>query len=186
MRQLAVAVLLLACSRRAAAEPGRKAEDVDVWRPWTSTSGWTFGQTIGGAISDWELGAGSEMVAWSHNVSTPAGKVHGAYLHHFWSAGGKGSIGMYAADRQIIRYYVDGEQHPSIEFEPAMACGSGIGWEGLPYYQAGLNEKEPWGPTMSNSMIGHSARVGGGWHNRFKIPFSQRWVRGRPLSAPQR
>jgi hypothetical protein len=53
-----------------------------------------------------------------------------------------------------------------------MACGSGIGYERLGYYEAGHNLKEPWGPEMSNSMMGHSARSGGGWHNRFKVPFA--------------
>ena len=94
-------------------------------------------------------------------------------MHHFWSAGGKGPVGTYIADRQTVRYYIDGEAAPSIEFEPAMACGSGIGYERLPYYQAGHNLKEPWGPELSNSMMGHSARSGGGWHNRFKIPFAR-------------
>jgi hypothetical protein len=132
-----------------------------------------FPRTIGGAISDWVLEAGVEMEVWRHNVSTSAGRQHGAYLHHFWSAGGKGPVGTYIADRQTVRYYIDGEASASIEFEPAMACGSGIGYERLPYYQAGHNMREPWGPEMSNSMMGHSARSGGGWHNRFKVPFSR-------------
>ena len=113
-----------------------------------------FGRTIGGAISDWPLGAGVELQAWAHNVTTPAGREHGAYLHHFWSAGGKGAVGQYCADHQTIRYYVDGETKPSIEFTPAMAAGSGIGWEGLGYYNEGRNAKEAWGPTMSNDLCG--------------------------------
>ena len=98
---------------------------------------------------------------------------HGAYLNHFWSAGGKGALGQYVADRQLVRYYIDGEATASIAFEPAMASGSGIGWEGPADYAAGLNAKEPWGPDMSNDLIGHSAETGGGWHNRFKVPFSR-------------
>ena len=113
-----------------------------------------FGRTIGGAISDWPLGAGVELQAWAHNVTTPAGREHGAYLHHFWSAGGKGAVGQYCADHQTIRYYVDGETKPSIEFTPAMAAGSGVGWEGLGYYNEGRNAKEAWGPTMSNDLCG--------------------------------
>ena len=54
-----------------------------------------------------------ELEAWAHNVTTPAGLEHGAYLHHFWSAGGKGAVGQYCADHQTIRYYVDGETQPS-------------------------------------------------------------------------
>ena len=132
-----------------------------------------FPTTIGGAISDWELKAGVEMDVWSHNVTSASGLQHGGYLNHFWSAGGKGPIGTYIADRQVVRYYIDGEPSASIAFEPAMACGSGIGYERLGYYQAGHNMKEPWGPEMSNSMMGHSARSGGGWHNRFKVPFAR-------------
>ena len=48
-----------------------------------------FPSTIGGAISDWVLTAGVEMEVWSHSVTTPLGLQHGAYLNHFWSAGGK-------------------------------------------------------------------------------------------------
>lgn len=156
-----------------------------------------FGRTIGGAISDWPLTPNVEMEAWSHNITSAAGLEcatlqmwlawqrhevdsflvllcrHGAYLNHFWSAGGKGSLGQYVADRQLIRYYIDGETTASLAFEPAMASGSGIGWEGPLYYAAGLNAKEPWGPDMSNDLIGHSAETGGGWHNRFKVPFAR-------------
>ena len=35
-------------------------------------------------------------------------------------------MGMYVADRQVVRYYVDGEANASIVFEPARACGSGM------------------------------------------------------------
>eukprot|EP01052_Picozoa_sp_SAG31_P026674 SAG31_NODE_2435_length_5703_cov_2.125446_2_plen_235_part_00 len=132
-----------------------------------------FPTTIGGAISDWNLKAGVELEVWSHTITSKRGMQYGAYLNHFWSAGGKGPIGTYIADRQVVRYYVDGEAAASIAFEPAMACGSGIGYERLGYYQAGYNMKEPWGPEMSNSMMGHSARSGGGWHNRFKFPFAR-------------
>ena len=145
-----------------------------------------FATTIGGAISDWTLQANVEMEVWSHNITSARGQEHGAYLNHFWSAGGKGPIGTYIADRQLVRYYIDGEAVPSIEFEPAMACGSGIGYERLGYYQAGYNMKEPWGPELSNSMMGHSARSGGGWHNRFKVPFARsiRVTVQLPLDVP--
>ena len=136
-----------------------------------------FPRTIGGAISDWVLKAGVEMDVWSHNVTSAAGLQHGAYLNHFWSAGGKGPVGTYIADRQLVRYYVDGERQPSIEFEPAMACGSGIGYERLGYYQAGHNMKEPWGPEMSNTMMGHSARS-------VRPPLAHPAVPSHPTSHP--
>ena len=66
-------------------------------------------RTIGGAASDWLLNSTSEMEVWNHTVVSPAGLLHGAYLNHFWSAGGKGAVGQYVADTQIVRYYIDGE-----------------------------------------------------------------------------
>ena len=75
------------------------------------------------AISSRVLTAGVEMEVWSHNITSPSGVQYGGYLNHFWSAGGKGPVGTYIADRQLVRYYIDGEAEPSIEFEPAMACG---------------------------------------------------------------
>ena len=110
-----------------------------------------------------------ELALFNHTIQTPAGIAHGAYLNHFWSAGGKGAVGMYIADTQIVRYYIDGEATASIEFTPSMAAGSGIGFEGLDYYASGLNAKEPWGPSASNRVFGHAAATGGGWHNRFMV-----------------
>ena len=90
----------------------------------THADGFGFPTTIGGAISDWVLSAGVELEVWSHNITTEAGRQYGGYLNHFWSAGGKGPVGTYIADRQLVRYYIDGEAEPSIQFEPAMACGT--------------------------------------------------------------
>jgi hypothetical protein len=143
--------------------------------------------TIGGAISDWSLSYGKELEVWNHTIHSSGGLAHGAYLNHFWSAGGKGAVGQYIADRQTIRYYVDGEASPSIQMEPAMACGSGIGWNELNYYEAGHNLKEGWGNSVSTTMMGHSAQSGGGWHNRYKIPFSKsiRITVQLPLDVPK-
>jgi hypothetical protein len=143
--------------------------------------------TIGGAISDWlSPPYGYELEVWNHTVTTPNGIKYGAFLNHFWSAGGKGAVGQYIADRQVLRYYIDGESTPSIVFEPAMAAGNGMGWEMLPYYKAGLHEKEPWGSETSTTWMGHSASTGGGWHNRFKVPFSNsiRVTVQLPLDVP--
>ena len=71
----------------------------------------------------------------------------------------------YCADRVKVRYYVDGDQNASIELEPAMAAGSGIGWEGLDYYQQGLDLKDPW--PWGTTRMGKSAQSGGGWHFRY-------------------
>ena len=90
--------------------------------PVSTANEFTFPTTIGGAISDWVLTAGVEMEVWSHNITSMSGLQYGAYLNHFWSAGGKGAVGTYIADRQLVRFYIDGESSPSIEFEPAI-CG---------------------------------------------------------------
>ena len=67
----------------------------------------SFPKTIGGAISDWQLDYGIEMEVFNHTVA-PENQAYGAYLNHFWSAGGKGAVGQYIADRQVVRYYIDG------------------------------------------------------------------------------
>lgn len=38
------------------------------------TSSFGFGRTIGGAISDWPLTPGVELEAWSHNITSAAGR----------------------------------------------------------------------------------------------------------------
>lgn len=129
-------------------------------------------RTIGGGISHWNISYGAEVEVWNHTVA-PEHASNGAYLNHFWSAGGRRPVEQYVADRQVIRYYIDGEAVPSIEMEPASGCANGMGYNGLKYYLEGLNLKEPWGNSESTTMFGHSAELGGGWHNRYKIPFSK-------------
>ena len=73
----------------------------------SASSSFSFPKTIGGAISDWELGYGVELEVFNHTVA-PENQAYGAYLNHFWSAGGKGAVGQYIADRQVVRYYIDG------------------------------------------------------------------------------
>lgn len=42
-------------------------------------------------------------------------------MTHFWMTIGDGH-----EEGMIIRYYVDGEEEASIEYEPSMACGVGF------------------------------------------------------------
>jgi len=71
-------------------------------------------------------------------------------MNHFWITYDPGmSAGI------LIRYYVDGEQEPSIAFNPAMACGVGFGLD-----------PEPWGTYW----FGKGSAIGG-WFLDFRIPF---------------
>ena len=60
----------------------------------------------------------------------------------------------------MVRYYIDGEEHASIQFKPSLAAGVGHG-----------ATTAPWGTTW----IGKAAKTGG-WMWNFKVPF-QRSVR---------
>ena len=72
-------------------------------------------------------------------------------MTHFWMTGGAGT------DEMTVRYFVDGEPTPSIEFKPPMAAG------------VGFNDAAPnWG----NSKIGRGSDVGG-WYVNLRIPFGR-------------
>ena len=70
-------------------------------------------------------------------------------MTHFWVAGSP------VVDRTTIRYYVDGETLPSVEFIPSEACGVGFD-----------NQMAPWG----TKWFGKGAKSTGWFHN-FRIPF---------------
>ena len=61
----------------------------------------------------------NETTVFSHTVSP--GATH-AVLTHFWTT----AFTHAAADNATVRYYVDGESQPSIEFKPSMAAGAGF------------------------------------------------------------
>ena len=72
-------------------------------------------------------------------------------MTHFWMTGGEGT------DEMTVRYYVDGEPTPSIEFKPPMAAG------------VGFNDAAPnWG----NAKIGRGSDIGG-WYVNLRIPFGR-------------
>ena len=77
-------------------------------------------RTIGTGMSQAQLNA-TEQVLFEHSL---AGVNDTGVMNHFW-AGGSPSV-----DGAIIRYYIDGEASPSIEYVVSMACGVG-----------------PWGPS---------------------------------------
>ena len=72
-----------------------------------------------------------------------------AVMNHFWAAGSP------SVDDATIRYYVDGETVPSIQFIPSRACGVGFD-----------NQDAPWG----TKWFGKGAKMTGWFHN-FRIPF---------------
>ena len=59
-------------------------------------------------------------------------------------------------DNTTVRYYVDGEEIPSIEFKPPMATG------------AGYDDLTVWGTAKA----GHGAKDGA-WFINYRIPFQQ-------------
>jgi hypothetical protein len=72
-----------------------------------------------------------------------------AVMTHFWTAGSS------QVERTTFRYYVDGEETPSIEYIPSQACGVGFD-----------NQAGPW----ANKWFGRGATLPTWFHN-FRIPF---------------
>jgi len=72
-----------------------------------------------------------------------------AVMNHFWTAGST------VVDRTTFRYYVDGEETPSIEYIPSLACGVGFD-----------SQEAPWG----TKWFGKGA-TNTGWFHNFRIPF---------------
>jgi hypothetical protein len=75
-------------------------------------------------------------------------------MTHFWITGGP-SPGA-GTDNTTVRYYIDGETDPSIEFKPPMATG------------AGFDDLTVWG----TSNAGHGAKDGA-WFINYRIPFQK-------------
>jgi len=97
--------------------------------------------------------AGSEITTeevWIYSHFVAAGDV--GVMTHFWT-----TYETKTDDGVVIRYYIDGEQSPSIEFTPSLACGVGF------YDSTG-----PWG----TQWFGKGANDGA-WFNNFRIPFQK-------------
>jgi len=108
-------------------------------------------------------------------------------MTHFWITGDwnvpASTVGHRwgpAIDSMIVRYYIDGERQPSLEFEPALACGVGQFAQGRPEGNEAPKGALPhaWG----SSLFGKNAAKGGWWFN-VPIPFYKS-VRVT-LAAPQ-
>ena len=83
----------------------------------------------------------------SHTVT--ASSSHGA-LTHFWITTA------HSDDRTTVRYYIDDESSPSIEYDPSLAAG------------VGFHDNSVWGLRQA----GHASDIGG-WYNNFRVPFSK-------------
>ena len=73
-------------------------------------------------------------------------KAYGA-MTHFWLTPSQPGV--------TVKYYVDGESTASIQFDPALACGTGFD-----------DTTAPWG----NKLFGKGAKTGA-WFWNFRVPF---------------
>ena len=96
--RLLTAALLVASAAAAAA----------AWGP-------TFGNGIAGIPICGKSKAPSIVI--NHTLDSAKGEAS-ATLHHFWLTGARDKI-----DRVWVEYYIDGEETPSIAFQPSMMCG---------------------------------------------------------------
>jgi len=81
----------------------------------------------------------------------PDGVSHGT-MTHFWATAPNGVV-----EHTIVRYYVDDETTPSIQFLPPLACGTDPS-----------EKRAPWGTRW----IGKGA-ADGSWFMNFRIPFQK-------------
>ena len=90
-----------------------------------------------------------EVDVFAYNLSSGA---EFGVMTHFWITGGP-ALGS-GTDNTTVRYYIDGEANPSIEFKPPLATGTGF------------DDNSVWG----GAKAGHGSDAGG-WYINFKIPF---------------
>jgi len=96
----------------------------------------------GGQVTTTEI----DVFAWQ----MPAGNM--GVMTHFWITGDNTVI-----DRTVIRYYIDGEQTASIQYNAGLASGTGF-----------ADATSPWG----TKWIGKGAKDGS-WFNNIRIPFQK-------------
>jgi hypothetical protein len=100
---------------------------------------------IGTGLSQGRVNS-TEQVLFTHTcINKPC------VMNHIWMTGAP------CVDNATIRYYVDEETHPSIEFQPYLACAAGFD-----------DQTSPW----ATKWFGKGAKSTGWFHN-FKIPFSK-------------
>ena len=99
---------------------------------------------IGTGLSQGHLNA-TEQLLFSHEC-----KNSPCLMTHIWMAG------VPCVDTATIRYYIDGEAIPAIEFQPYLACAAGFD-----------DQTSPW----ATKWFGKGAKSTGWLHN-FKVPFN--------------
>ena len=99
---------------------------------------------IGTGLSQGHLNA-TEQLLFSHECKNPP-----CLMTHIWMAG------VPCVDTATIRYYIDGEAIPAIEFQPYLACAAGFD-----------DQTSPW----ATKWFGKGAKSTG-WFNNFKVPFN--------------
>ena len=116
-------------------------------------------RVFSGGMSQSTIGP-SETVYLNHTIADPSA-FFGAVL--LWWTGGASSN-----DNTTLRFYVDGEDLPSIELQVARACGVGFGDEAV----------------FGTRFFGHAAATTG-WSNSIPVPFGSSIVvtASNPVSA---
>mmetsp|Transcript_29972 Transcript_29972/g.86021 ORF Transcript_29972/g.86021 Transcript_29972/m.86021 type:complete len:405 (+) Transcript_29972:82-1296(+) len=118
----------------------------------------SFGTSIGNGAANFPICAPSVSSTLIFKHTLQAHQSHGV-LYYFWATGTMQKI-----DRMWVDYYVDGEEKPSISFQPAMMCG-----QAYPDLMAKNDE------FSAGGLCGKSAPVGG-WWNTFPIPFYKKII----------
>jgi hypothetical protein len=110
---------------------------------------------FGTGYSNFNLPSDRELVIFSYVL--PSSAPYGV-ITHWWATAPEPTL-----NGTQVRFYVDGETSPSIEFFPPLACGVG--------FQDQLHTSVPWG----TQWFGKGAKDGS-WFLNFRIPF-QRSIR---------
>eukprot|EP00757_Euglenozoa_sp_SAG-D1_P006200 gene6200-2537_t len=96
------------------------------------------------------------MFSWVLPNSVKAGKPITGVMTHFWLTTGYAPKHT-STDNVTLKYYVDGEQEASIEYQPALASGVGF-----------ADDQAPWG----TKWFGKGAKTGA-WFWNFRVPFQK-------------
>lgn len=106
-------------------------------------------RTFGTGRSEFKVST-VETTVFEHSV--PSGSF--GVFTHFWITGAPSPGG--GIDNATVRYYLDGEARPSIEFKPPLAAG------------VGFDDLTVWG----TSKAAHGAKDGA-WTLKYRIPFQR-------------
>jgi hypothetical protein len=123
--------------------------------PSAAAIGQTFGNGLAGLGICKGKGSGPvDTVILNYTISDSS-STH-AVLHHFWITGDPPAI-----DKAWISYFVDGENTPSIEFQPSKMCGQ--------FFPELMNQTALY---SAGPVCGRNANAGG-WFNTFPVPFAR-------------